>query len=48
MLKNMKIGLRIGLGFGVVLVLMIGMGLFALNSLGTMPSLTSVHPETPV
>ena len=42
MLKNMKIGLRIGLSFGVVLALIIGMGLFALSSLGTMPSGTMI------
>ena len=42
MLRNMKIGLRMGLGFGVVLLLMIGMGLFALNRLGTMNAGTNI------
>ena len=42
MFKDMKIGLRMGLGFGVVLLLMIGMGLFALNRLGTMNAGTNM------
>jgi methyl-accepting chemotaxis protein len=36
MLKNMKIGLRVGLGFGMVIVLMTAMGLFAVNRLGAL------------
>ncbi len=36
MFKSMKIGLRMGLGFGLVIVLMIAMGLFAINRLGAM------------
>ena len=36
MFKSMRIGLRMGLGFGVVIVLMIAMGLFAMNRLGAM------------
>ncbi len=36
MFKSMKIGLRMGLGFGVVIVLMIAMGLFAMNRVGAM------------
>jgi methyl-accepting chemotaxis protein len=36
MFKSMKIGLRMGLGFGVVIVLMIAMGLFAMDRLGAM------------
>ena len=36
MFQNMKIGLRIGLGFGVVIVLMIAIGLFAVNRLGAL------------
>ncbi|MDR3554548.1 MAG: MCP four helix bundle domain-containing protein, partial [Syntrophobacteraceae bacterium] len=36
MLKNMKIGLRMALAFGVLLVLMTAMGLFAVNRLGAL------------
>ena len=36
MFKNMRIGLRIGLGFGMVIVLMTAMGLFAMNRLGAL------------
>ena len=36
MFKSMRIGLRMGLGFGVVIILMIGMGLFAVNRLGSL------------
>ncbi len=33
MLKNMKIGTRLSLGFGIVLILMLTLGLFAMNRL---------------
>ena len=36
MFKSMKIGLRIGLGFGIVIILMTAMGLFAVNRLGAL------------
>jgi len=42
MFKNMKIGLRMGLGFGVVVVLMIALGLFAMNRLGAMDQGTNL------
>ena len=36
MFKSMKIGFRIGLGLGMVIVLMTTMGLFATNRLGAL------------
>ncbi len=36
MFKSMKIGLRMGLGFGLVIVLMIATGLFAMNRIGAL------------
>ena len=36
MFKSMRIGLRIALGFGMVIVLMTAMGLFAMNRLGAL------------
>ena len=41
MFKGMKIGLRMGLGFGVVIVLMIAMSLFAMSRLGAMDQETN-------
>jgi methyl-accepting chemotaxis protein len=36
MFKNMRIGFRLGLGFGVVMVLMVGVGVFGLNRIGAL------------
>ena len=36
MFKSMKIGLRMGLGFGLVIVLMIATGFFAMNRIGAL------------
>ncbi len=41
MFKGMKIGLRMGLSFGVVMVLMIAVSLFAMNRLGAMDQETN-------
>ncbi|MFZ0932427.1 MAG: MCP four helix bundle domain-containing protein [Syntrophobacteraceae bacterium] len=41
MFKSMRIGLRLGLGFGVVLIMVMAVGLFAVNRLGTLDETVS-------
>ena len=49
MLKNLKIGIRLGVAFGVVLVLLFAVGVFALTEMSVLSSLNQKmyrHPFT--
>lgn len=48
MFKNMKIGTRLGLSFGLLTLLLLSMGLFGMNRMGLLAELTSRLYEHPL
>ncbi len=46
--RNMKIVTRLGLGFGAIIVLVVGLGAFSLNTMGTLAKLTENLHEHPM
>ena len=47
MFKNMKIGMRFGLSFGLILLLMIGVGLYSMNRIDFLSGLTEKLYKSP-